>query len=129
MENKERPIDRIKTLIRWYLDHNAIKSVNVFEYVCGFSKNYVRNLAATKVGNPSIEAVASICRTFKGVNLHWLVLGEGDMFTVSDEEAISNALAATMDYTKEMKIKKLLDSKLLKGLTKQEKMELFDRLM
>lgn len=76
-----------------------------------------------------METVASVYRTFKGVNLHWLVLGEGSMFTVSDEEAISNALAATMDYSKEIKIKKLLDNKLLHGLTKEEKLELFDRLM
>lgn len=129
MGEKNRPIDRIKALAKWYIEHKAIKSMYIFEHVCGFSKHYVKNLCATKGGNCSVETVASVYRTFKGVNLHWLVLGEGSMFTVSDEEAISNALAATMDYSKEIKIKKLLDNKLLNGLTKEEKLELFDRLM
>ena len=89
--NEERPIDRIKKLAQWYIDHDALSGMKAFEVSAGLSPAYVKNLHLTKVGNPSVDAVAKIYRTFKGVSLKWLVLGEGDMFTVPEDEAIKNA--------------------------------------
>lgn len=83
----------------------------------------------TEHGNPGVDTIAKIYKTFKVVSLHWLVLGEGEMFTVSDEEAISAGRSACADFDKESKIRSMMRSKVLKGMTREEKMELVERVL
>lgn len=85
MENKERPIDRIRQLADWLIEHNVIRSLVKFEEVCGLSKNYVKNLSATGKGNPGVDTIASIYDAFPTVSLKWLITGKGPMFTMRNE--------------------------------------------
>lgn len=124
-----RPVDRIKQLAQWYKAKGVISSINMFEEVCGFSKNYIKNLHETKIGNPSVDVIAKIYKTFSGVSLHWLVLGEGDMFTVSELEVISAGNQAVKDCVKSKKVRKLLNNKVLNGMTREEKLELIEKLL
>ena len=130
MEKKEnRSADRIKQLAQFYISHKVFRSLQTFEEACGLSKFYIKNLCATVHGNAGVDTIAKIYRTFKGVNLHWLVLGEGAMFDVSEVEAIRNAQIACEDVKKEAKIKNLLNSKVLKGMTREEKLDFVDKLL
>lgn len=128
-KNNNRPIDRIRELCQFYIDNKVIRGQQSFEGVCGLSKRYIKNLYMTENGNPGVDTIAKIYNTFKGVNLHWLVLGEGEMFTIDKEEAISAGREACGDYDKEAKLKNLLNNKLLKGMTREEKMDLIERLL
>lgn len=121
--NEERPIDRIKKLAQWYIDHDALSGMKAFEVSAGLSPTYVKNLHLTKVGNPSVDAVAKIYRTFKGVSLKWLVLGEGDMFTIPEDEAIKNAMEASKEYMIEGHMRRLL-----KNASKEELQAILDKL-
>lgn len=125
MEQKKegRTADRIRQLAQWYIDHGVFRGMATFEEVCGLSARYVKNLCATVHGNPGVDTIASIYRTFSGVSLHWLVLGEGEMFTVSDEEAERAGRDATDEQKKMAKIRTMLNSKTLKGMTREEKLE------
>lgn len=89
---KERPIDRIKKLSQWLIDHKVLKSQYAFEKVCGLSKRYVKNLSVTAKGNPSIEVVAQIYEVFPGMNLEWMVTGKGEMWKKkgTDEEIVES---------------------------------------
>ena len=130
MEKKNnRPVDRIKQLAQFYVDHKVFRGVTMFERACGFSQFYVKNLCQTVHGNPGVDTIATIYRKFKVVSLEWLVLGEGKMFTVSDDEAVRIAKDSTCDFKKEEKIRKVLNNKLLKGMTREEKMELMQRIL
>lgn len=121
--NEERPIDRIKKLAQWYIDHDALSGMKAFEVSAGLSPAYVKNLHLTKVGNPSVDAVAKIYRTFKGVSLEWLVLGEGDMLTVPEDEAIKNAMEASKEYMIEGHMRRLL-----KNASKEELQAILEKL-
>lgn len=77
---KERPIDRIKALAQWLIEHKVIKSMYAFEKVCNLSKRYVKNLSVTEKGNPSVEVVAQIYEVFPSLNLEWMVTGKGKMW-------------------------------------------------
>ena len=129
VERSDRPADRIMLLAQFYIDHKAVKSISVFEDACGLGARYVKNLAATTHGNSGVDTVARIYRTFKGINLHWLVLGEGDMFTVSEEDALRYARDATADAVKKSKIRSMLNSKAFKGMTHEEKLELVHQII
>lgn len=85
---RNRPIDRIKEMIQWLIDHKVIKSVSSFEKICSLSRRYVRNLYMTEKGNPGIEIVAQIYEMFPYLNLEWMVTGKGDMWKIkgTDEE-------------------------------------------
>lgn len=126
---KNRPVDRIKALAQFYIDHKAIRSMRVFEDACGLSQRYIKNLYLTEHGNPGVETVAQIYRAFKGINLEWLVLGDGKMFKVDDDTAIRFAKDATADLKKEDKIRSVLNNKALKGMTREEKMDLVQRIL
>ena len=119
----ERPIDRIKQLAQWYIDHDALSGMKAFEVSAGLSPAYIKNLHLTKVGNPGVDAVVKIYRTFKGVSLEWLVLGEGDMFTIPEEEAIKNAMEASKEYMIEGHMRRLL-----KNASKEELQAILDKL-
>lgn len=84
--DKERPIDRIKTLAQWLIDHKVIKSMYAFEKVCKLSKRYVKNLSVTEKGNPSVEVVAQIYEVFPAMNLEWMITGKGKMWKPSGTE-------------------------------------------
>ena len=107
-EKTERPVDRIRQLARWYIDNGAITSVKSFEIAAGLSSNYIKNLYQTEKGNPGVDTVAKIYRTFAGVSLKWLVLGEGKMFTIPDEKALENARDAVRDYKVMRGVKRML---------------------
>ena len=128
-KDRNRPADRIKQLAQFYVDHKVFRGVNVFEGVCGLSKRYIKNLCATEHGNPGVDTIIKIYRTFEGINLHWLVLGDGDMFTVSDDNAVRYGLEASLDYKKEQKVRSVMNNKILKGMTREEKMELMERIL
>lgn len=85
---KERPIDRIKAFAQWLIDNKVIKSMYVFERICGLSLRYVKNLSATEKGNPGVEVVAKIYEVFPDMNLEWMVTGKGRMWKIrgTDEE-------------------------------------------
>ena len=128
-KNSNRPADRIKQLAQWYIDNKVMRSQQSFEGVCGLSRRYIKNICMTEHGNPGVDTIAKIYKTLKGVNLHWLVLGEGKMFTVSKEEALRAGSDACGDFDKEDKIRKLLNNKALKGMTREEKLELVERVL
>ena len=128
-ENDNRPAARIKQLAQWYIDHKAFRGMNTFEMACGLSPRYVKNIYATEKGNPSVDVIAHIYRTFKGVSLEWLVLGDGNMFTVSDAMAIRYAKDATGELKKEQKIRSVLNNNILKGMSREEKLELVSRML
>lgn len=124
MEKKEeRTADRIKKLAQFYIDHKVFRGMNMFEEACGLSGRYVKNLCATVHGNPGVDTIASIYRTFRGVNLYWLVLGEGEMFTIDEEEAARAGRDATDEFKKKAKIRSMLNNKTLKDMTREEKIE------
>jgi len=124
MEKKEdRPADRLKQLAQWYIDHKVFRGMNMFEEACGLSERYVKNLCATVKGNPGVDSIAKVYQTFRGVSLHWLVLGEGDMFTVDEDEALRAGRDATDEFKKKAKIRSMLNNKTLKGMTREEKIE------
>ena len=130
MEKKnERPVDRIRQLSKFYISHKVFRGENTFESACGLSYRYVKNLCLTKHGNPGVDTIVKIYRTFRGVSLEWLVLGEGEMFTVSEEEALRAARDATDVLKKEKSIRSVLNSRQLKGMTYEEKMELVWRVL
>lgn len=124
MMNEERPIDRIKKLAQWYIDHHALSGMKAFETSAGLSPAYVKNLHATEVGNPGVDAVAKIYKTFTGVSLNWLVLGEGEMFTIPEEEAIRNAEEAAKEYMISSHLKRMLN----RNVTKEELKALIDKI-
>ena len=128
-KKQNRPADRIKHLAQWYIDHKVFRGINTFEKACGFSERYVKNICATEHGNPGVETIANIVRRFKDVSLQWLVLGDGKMFTVDDNTAIRHAKDATADLKKEDKIRSVLNNKALKGMTREEKMDLVQRIL
>ena len=139
MERKERPIDRIVSLIEWLIAHGVIKSVAQFESLCGLSSRYIRNLSATKKGNPGVDIVAAIYGVFPAVSLKWLITGNGRMFTQRDEEAMLAAmrldvvshdvLSATNDNNnlRETLKRTLLDHK--DDLSAEEKVALLEKLL
>lgn len=130
MEKKDnRSADRIKQLAQFYVDNKVLRGVTAFEGVCGLSQFYIKNLCATVHGNAGVDTIAKIYNTFKGINLHWLVLGEGKMFLCSTEEAIRYGRDACADYKKESKVRSVLNSKVLKGMTREEKLELMQRIL
>lgn len=128
-KNQNRPVDRIRALAQFYIDHKVIRSVRVFEEACGLSQRYIKNLYLTEKGNPGVETIAQIVRKFNGINLEWLVLGEGKMFNVDDNTAIRYAKDATADFKKEDKIRAVLKNKVLQGMTREEKLELVQRVL
>lgn len=125
----ERSADRIRQLAQFYIGHKAFRGMNMFEKACGLSPKYVNNLCSTACGNAGVDTIAAIYRTFRGINLHWLVLGEGDMFTIGEDEAVRAAKDATADMKMEQKVRSVLNSKTLKGMTREEKMELVERII
>ena len=129
VERADRAADRIRLLVQFYIDHKAIKNMKTFEDACGLSPRYVKNLSGTTHGNAGVDTIAKIYRTFGGVNLHWLVLGDGDMFTVSEENALRYARDATADAVKKSKIRSMLNSKAFKGMTREEKMDLVEQIL
>lgn len=124
MKNEERPIDRIKTLAQWFIDHHALSGMKAFELSAGLSPAYIKNLYLTKSGNPGVDTVAKIYKTFKGVSLEWLVLGEGDMLTVSEEEAIQTAVEASKEYMIEGHIRRMLN----RNVSKEELKAIIDKI-
>lgn len=89
MEQKtERPVDRIKSLSRWLIDNEVLKSVYAFEHLCGLSDHYIKNLNATEKGNAGVDTIAKIFEAIPLVDLEWLVTGKGKMFRIkgTDEE-------------------------------------------
>lgn len=82
----ERPIERIKMLAQWLIEHGVVKNMLSFEKICSMSRCYVRNLMATGAGNPSIEVAANIYEVFPLVNLEWLVTGKGNMWGKRNED-------------------------------------------
>ena len=88
MEANNRSVDRIKQLCEWLVAKEVIKTTYAFEKVCGLSKHYIKNLAATEKGNAGVDTIAKIYDVFPAVNLEWLVCGTGKMFKVrgTDEE-------------------------------------------
>ena len=130
MEKKEnRSADRIKQLAQFYISHKVFRSLQTFEAACGLSRFYIKNLCATVHGNAGVDTIVKIYNTFNGINLYWLVLGEGKMFTIDTEEAIRAARDATENVKKETKIRNLLNNKVLKGMSREEKLELMQRVL
>lgn len=130
MERKaNRPADRIKALADFYISMKVFRGMKTFEEACGLSPRYVRNICATTHGNPGVDTIVKIYRTFRGINLEWLVLGEGDMFTVSEEEAIRAGRDATDELKKEEKVRSVLQSKAIRDMTMEEKLELVKRVL
>ena len=128
-KKNNRAADRIMELANFYIDNKVMRGQHSFEGACGLSKRYIKNICMTEHGNPGVDTIAKIYNTFKVVNLHWLVLGEGKMFTVSKEEALRAGRDACGDFDKEDKIRKLLNNKALKGMTREEKLELVERVL
>lgn len=130
MEKKtNRPADRIRELAQFYVSHKVFRGVKTFEAVCGLSKFYVKNISATTHGNPGVDIIAKIYKTFPGVSLYWLVLGEGEMLTVSEDEAVRAARDACAGYNKESKINSILNNKILKDMSREEKLDFVDKLL
>lgn len=130
MERKlNRPADRIKALADFYIAKKVFRGMKTFEEACGLSPRYVRNICATTHGNPGVDTIVKIYRTFRGINLEWLVLGDGDMFTVSEEDAIRAGRDATDELKKEEKVRSVLQSKAIRDLTMEEKLELVKRVL
>ena len=106
-----RPIDRIKAIAQFYIDNGALASMKNFEEACDLSSNYVKNLSATQKGNPGVDVVAKIYRTFKGISLNYIILGEGDMFTIPWKEALDAAKEIGENYKLTRSIRRMLKDK------------------
>lgn len=137
MEN--RPIDRIKALTAWLIEHGVIKSIRQFEEICGLSRHYVRNLSATEKGNPGVDIIASIFEAFPSVSLKFLITGKGKMFAAKDEAELAERMRLDI-VSKEVlhsakgkkDIKEALKSALLDhkdDLSAEEKIALLERLL
>lgn len=96
LENKGRPVDRIRSLADWMIEHKVLKSHYAFEKVCGLSTYYLRNLSATEKGNPGVDTICKIYTTFPHVNLEWLVTGEGRMFRQKNDEKLVNDIRMSL---------------------------------
>lgn len=139
MENKERPIDRIRQLADWLIEHNVIRSLVKFEEVCGLSKNYVKNLSATGKGNPGVDTIASIYDAFPSVSLKWLIAGKGSMFTSRNEAELVEKMKldvvsheVLMATTEKKDIKEALKRALVDhkdDLSAEDKVALLERLL
>lgn len=139
MERKERPIDRIVSLIEWLVAHKVVKSMTQFESVCGLSARYIRNLSATEKGNPGVDTIAAIYEVFPALSLKWMITGKGKMFTARDEEAMlatmrldvvsHEVLSVTNDSNnlREALKRTLLDYK--DDLSAEDKIALLERLL
>lgn len=107
----ERPIDRIKAIAQFYIDNGALASMKNFEEACNLSSMYVKNLSATQKGNPGVDVVAKIYRTFRGISLNYIILGEGDMFTIPWKEALDAAKEIGENYKLTRSIRRMLKDK------------------
>ena len=125
---QNRPADRIRQLAQWYIDHKVFRGMATFEGASGLSARYVKNLCGTTHGNPGVDTIASIYKTFRGVSLEWLVLGDGEMFTVSEDDAVRYGKDAVADFEKEAKVRSILNNKKLKGMTREEKLALMRKI-
>ena len=123
MLNDERPIDRIKKLAQWYIDKKALPSMKAFELSCGLSEAYIKNMYETIKGNTGVDSIAKIYKTYKSVSLEWLVLGEGEMLTTSEEEAIANAKEASKGYSA-----LLFMQRMMKKMSKEELKAIIEKL-
>lgn len=107
----ERPIDRIKAIAQFYIDNGALASMKNFEEACDLSSNYVKNLSATQKGNPGVDVVAKIYRTFKGISLEYIILGEGEMFAIPWKDALNAAREIGENYKLTRSIRRMLKDK------------------
>lgn len=119
----ERPIDRIKAIAQFYIDNGALASMKNFEEACNLSSMYVKNLSATQKGNPGVDVVAKIYRTFRGISLNYIILGEGDMFTIPWKEALDAAKEIGENYKLQRSIKRMLKDK-----SKEEILEIISKM-
>ena len=88
-----RPVDRIRQLSDWLITNKVLKTVYAFEKICGLSKHYIKNLAATEKGNAGVDTIAKIYDVFPYVSLEWLVCGTGRMFRIKGtDDEIADAI-------------------------------------
>lgn len=121
--DRERPIDRIRAIAQFYIDHGALASMRNFEEACDLSVMYVKNLSATEKGNPGVDVVAKIYRTFRGISLEYIVLGEGKMFTIPEREALGAAEKVGKDYLVARSMRRML-----KDRSKEELLDILEHL-
>lgn len=139
MKKKESAIERIRQLADWLIAHDVVRSVAQFEVICGLSSRYIYNLTSKGNGNPGVDTIAAIYDVFPAVNVKWLVVGEGKMFTARDEQEMLERMKLdivareVLSATKEKDDIKVALKKALRDhkddLTADEKVAILERLL
>lgn len=63
-----------------------------FETITGFPQHNLSRFITGKVKSPKIELITALLSHFPELNLRWLLIGEGEMFTSNNEMNIQQLL-------------------------------------
>lgn len=76
----------VKQRIMLFIQKKGIK-VGTFERMCGLSNAYLKSV----INTPSLSKIEKICETFPELNKDWLITGNGEMFSVENNEEKSDS--------------------------------------
>lgn len=76
----------VKQRIMLFIQKKGIK-VGTFERMCGLSNAYLKSV----INSPSLSKIEKICETFPELNKDWLITGNGEMFSVENNEEKSDS--------------------------------------
>ena len=118
--------ERIKKLIEHFnLNPNSLAAR------IGTSNRVVRNIVGGRRNKPGFDTLKKIMQTFDGINAHWLLTGEGEMFvseSTDDNIILKDQLSPDYRKCQDCKEKDRTISKLVNQISKmQEKLDRYEK--